>query len=285
MSTVTIERLGELMRAGDVAAIEKDFHYAADWNTKEWTVDALRTMVGWKVDFDYEAMEETLRGIVEVCKAEVGGGSYRTNCLRMANDALKELASPVRREQPVTQSQDPKWDNLTDDELLANAKNLCRSGCESLSREELLRAITEHFDLGKREEGTTTSAVGKKWWQFWKPARSASPEVPQKTSGKKPAFAGRLPDGRRIVLVRKRAAEGFINGFKERFGSQADALPKEGMIAMFAADLAGCSIGEVERIGAAYLQGSVIVDYKRSGKDAVDDPDNSWDEPCYVVVF
>ena len=167
MSTVNNEHLIELMIAGDVATIEKAFHYAADWNTREWTVNALRTMVLRKLDFDAETMEKALRGIVEVCNAEVGGGSYRTNCLQMANGALKEEPSTVRWEQPVTQSQGPKWDNLTDDELLAQAKDFGISGCESLSRGELIRAITEHFHDGERQHGTTTSAVGKRWWQFW----------------------------------------------------------------------------------------------------------------------
>ena len=89
----TIEQVGKMMRSGDVEGIEKIFGYAADWNTREIAVNALQVMVLNKVDFDINAMKDALSGIVEVCEAEVGGGTYKTNCLKMANGLLNDLRS------------------------------------------------------------------------------------------------------------------------------------------------------------------------------------------------
>ena len=89
--TLSKERLAKLMNKGDVIGIEKAFNYAADWDTREWLVIALHTMVFRKLNFDKKTMNDVLYGIVQICKAEVGGGSYRINCLSYANDAIKEL--------------------------------------------------------------------------------------------------------------------------------------------------------------------------------------------------
>jgi len=93
--TLTPEQIAKLMNAGDVVTIEKNFNYSADWNTREWLAQALREMVRQNLSFDVELMKKALRDIIELCEAEVGGGTYQTNCIRMAKTALNELPTSI----------------------------------------------------------------------------------------------------------------------------------------------------------------------------------------------
>ncbi len=91
MGTITLEQLSELAEKGDVIAIEKAFQYSADWATRELAVTALKSMINWDVDYNIGSLKQALEGIIEVCKAETGGGSYRTNCLRVSSSLLKKI--------------------------------------------------------------------------------------------------------------------------------------------------------------------------------------------------
>jgi hypothetical protein len=70
------------------------------------------------------------------------------------------------RERRSAQSEGPRWGALTDDELKATAQDLGILGCESLSRRELIQAISNHSHPEKSQ--AVVLGVSKKWWQFWK---------------------------------------------------------------------------------------------------------------------
>ena len=88
---VSIYEIGEMIKAGDVKGLSQIFQKAGDWDTRETVVVALRNMVWQKHAFDRAEMIDALTSIEQVCSAETSGGTYRTNCLEMARDLLREL--------------------------------------------------------------------------------------------------------------------------------------------------------------------------------------------------
>jgi hypothetical protein len=97
-----------------------------------------------------------------------------------------------------------------------------------------------------------------------------------KTS-KKPAMV-RVDDGVITILVRKKLVDEFMNS---KCGCDL-GLPKEAVVAIMAAQLAGYPQKKAALFGQRYSEGKVMVKYLRSGCKLVKDP--SFDEPCYVVM-
>lgn len=92
--------IAPLMQRGDIKAIEKIFNYAADWDTRETAVIALRMMVWNELDYDKALMRDVIGRTLELCEAESGGGDYRSNCIKSCRDLLDDprLATPLARE-------------------------------------------------------------------------------------------------------------------------------------------------------------------------------------------
>lgn len=90
MTTFTI---GDMIRKGDVKGLSEGFQRAGNWDTREWAVVGLERMLIDKVEFDKAEMIKALNDIIQVCEAEIGGGTYRTNCIEVAKRSLRKIAS------------------------------------------------------------------------------------------------------------------------------------------------------------------------------------------------
>ena len=90
-----------MVKAGDVKALSEIFQKAANWGTREWAVVALERIIIERIRYDRDEMIEALNEIVQVCEAEKTGGTYRTNCLEIANRLLQRLTA-TPGETPVT---------------------------------------------------------------------------------------------------------------------------------------------------------------------------------------
>ena len=91
---VDLSTLGDVIRACDVKRLSEAFQQAANWDAREWVVVALGNICrDSKADVDYDKSEmiKTLEDIIQVCKAETTGGTYRTACLENAQMLLGKL--------------------------------------------------------------------------------------------------------------------------------------------------------------------------------------------------
>ena len=43
------------------------------------------------VEYDKAEMVKALNDIIQVCEAEIGSGTYRTNCIEVAKRSLKKI--------------------------------------------------------------------------------------------------------------------------------------------------------------------------------------------------
>lgn len=86
--------IAELVRANNISGLLRAFSLADGWETRERVMVALGNVCrDAKVGTDYERSEmvSTLRSIIELCKAETSGGSYRENCIDHAQMLLKRF--------------------------------------------------------------------------------------------------------------------------------------------------------------------------------------------------
>lgn len=90
---VSIDKIGAMVKAGDVNGLFDIFNRAGDWDTRETVTVALRAMVWDEQDFDRDEMRAALTKVRDLCKAESGGGSYRRACLSIAEDLLGKLGT------------------------------------------------------------------------------------------------------------------------------------------------------------------------------------------------
>ena len=93
---VNIDEIGEMIKRGDVEGLFSIFNRAGDWDTRETIIVAFQTMIHENRAFDRVEMIKTLRDIELVCKAETGGGTFRTNCIGVAQDLLSKLHTETR---------------------------------------------------------------------------------------------------------------------------------------------------------------------------------------------
>jgi len=101
---VDLSTLGDMTRARDVRRLSETFQQAANWDTREWALVALGNICrDGKADVDYDKSEmiKTLEEIIQVCRAETGGGTYRIACLENAQRLLGKLL-----EQPLPTPQE-----------------------------------------------------------------------------------------------------------------------------------------------------------------------------------
>ncbi len=90
-SVISFEDIGRMMKSGDVKSLSRAFQRAGNWDTRETIAVSLRNMISQGFKFDRTEMIATLNTMKQVCLAEVGGGSYRINCIQTAEDMLKKL--------------------------------------------------------------------------------------------------------------------------------------------------------------------------------------------------
>lgn len=84
----------ELIRANSISGLLREFSLADSWETRELVVVALGNVCrDAKQGTDYERPEmvAALQSIIELCKAESSGGSYRENCIAHAQMLLKRF--------------------------------------------------------------------------------------------------------------------------------------------------------------------------------------------------
>jgi hypothetical protein len=91
MSMISLAEIGNMVREGDVAGLSSAFQRAGDWDTRETIVVSLQQLASGSIQADRAELIDALSGIVQVCEAEVGGGSYRQNCLEASKAMLAEL--------------------------------------------------------------------------------------------------------------------------------------------------------------------------------------------------
>ena len=99
--------LAEMIKVCDVKGLSEDFQKAANWDTREWAIVALGNICGSKkagVDYDKSEMIKTLKDIIEICKAERTGGTYRIACLENAEMLLEKLEGKTKK--TATNSED-----------------------------------------------------------------------------------------------------------------------------------------------------------------------------------
>lgn len=101
---VNLQEIGEMIITGNVKRLAQIFQKAGNWDTRETAVIAIQNMVGEKRDFNHAEMIEALRNIELVCKFETGGGSYRTNCLNVAQNLLRDLDREATQKKMATKS-------------------------------------------------------------------------------------------------------------------------------------------------------------------------------------
>lgn len=94
----SINKIGEMIKRGDVRGLLSIFNNAGDWDTRETAVVATQNMIQENRTFNRVEMIRALRTIERVCKAETAGGTFRTNCLGVAQDLLDKLNTETRNE-------------------------------------------------------------------------------------------------------------------------------------------------------------------------------------------
>lgn len=82
-------------------------------------------------------------------------------------ESVENLMEPGEGNRKILNELTPNWEALTDDELFGTAKDICILNYKSLSRNELIRAITTHSSPEKGQD-VPSKSMNKKWWQFWK---------------------------------------------------------------------------------------------------------------------
>ena len=95
---VSINKIGEMIKREDVRGLLSIFNKAGDWDTRETAVVAIQNMIQENRTFSRVEMINALRTIERVCKAETGGGTFRTNCLGIAQDLLNKVNTETRNE-------------------------------------------------------------------------------------------------------------------------------------------------------------------------------------------
>jgi HEAT repeat protein len=85
--------IGDMIRKGDVKGLSEGFQRAGDWDNREWAVVGLERMLIDKVEYDKAEMIKALNDIIQVCEAEIGGGTYRTNCIEVAKRSLRKITN------------------------------------------------------------------------------------------------------------------------------------------------------------------------------------------------
>ncbi len=88
---ITFNEIGEMVNTADVKGLFRIFNLAENWDTRETAVVALQRILIDKIEYDKADMVEALKNIIQLCKAEWKGGTYRTNCLETAQSLLKQI--------------------------------------------------------------------------------------------------------------------------------------------------------------------------------------------------
>jgi hypothetical protein len=84
----------ELVRANNVSGLLRLFSLADGWETRESVVVALGNVcrdANEGTDYEGPEMVSALQSIIELCKAESSGGSYRENCIDHSEMLLKRF--------------------------------------------------------------------------------------------------------------------------------------------------------------------------------------------------
>lgn len=94
--TDLFEELGNLIRERDVEGLGRAFSLAGDWDSRETVMVAFRNFSRDAKDDSQvrDRMRSVLPDLLGLCKAESSGGSYRDNCIEMAQSMLADLDQP-----------------------------------------------------------------------------------------------------------------------------------------------------------------------------------------------